>query len=239
MPTNVTLAVILEGECIVNQPALGGSDAVKNLDIAIMSHTITEILMVQRTDDTQDTIGDWTLAGLIKRLNDQRQLIEQIQSRLDALRPQSKVMPQRQDEQRIGQLETNLEFALLANKTIADSLVRVRVQLGQLQTEKNELARRLNTALKEQTIHGLTDSATTVSDTIYAILKALRDEANKSSREISQTIHKSREHTARIMKRLCQLGLVANSGTHMPARFVLTEIGNEAINSFIENIRPR
>ncbi len=232
MPTNVTLAVTLEDESICSQLPLGPSRAVKNLHISMMLCEIIEIVMVQPADQSENAVGDWTLAALIKRLNDQRQLIEQIQLRLDAIHP-DRVARGKQDEQRIAQLETNLEFALSANKTIVDNLVRLRAQLSQLQSENNDLRSRLEALLNEQSIHIERNSPIAFPETVLEILKALTKESNKSSTEISYAIHRSREHTARLMKRLCQMGLVVKSGPNIPARFVLTEIGKEAINSLI------
>ncbi len=184
-------------------------------------------------------MGDWTLAGLIKRLNDQRQLIEKIEIRLNDLgQHEEGMIVHGKAEQRIQQLERNLEFALLANKTIAHNLVKLREDLRQLHSENGELRARLDNMVKERTADTQNFTKSTCSETICSVLKLLTDNSDKSSREISHNIHRSREHTARLMKRLSQMGLVTKAGPNTPARFVLTASGKEAVQSLTQNVIP-
>lgn len=67
-----------------------------------------------------------------------------------------------------------------------------------------------------------------VPDSVIQALRVLR-EAPLSAREVSLRLRLSREHTARLLKRMVEEGLVERSGK--PYRYSLTELGARLLDA--------
>src|ERR671917_1847161 len=67
-----------------------------------------------------------------------------------------------------------------------------------------------------------------VNSTTDYILKLLA-ERPRSSREVQFAIGRTREHTARLMKKLHDLGLVSRDGNTKPFRYNITDAGREML----------
>lgn len=77
------------------------------------------------------------------------------------------------------------------------------------------------------TSHDVTELNRT-PDSVIQALRVLR-EAPLSAREVSLRLRLSREHTARLLKRMVEEGLVERSGK--PYRYSLTELGEKLLDS--------
>lgn len=64
------------------------------------------------------------------------------------------------------------------------------------------------------------------SSTITNVLKILKDES-KSSIEIKNAIGRTREHTARLMKKLTEMNLVERQSNFKPFKYKISNIGKE------------
>ncbi|MFH0848253.1 MAG: winged helix DNA-binding protein [archaeon] len=197
------------------------------------SQAVTEKAQTTIPDEAKEngSPGTWTTAGLIKRLNDQRKMLENIQSRLNELNSitdtQATDIPQI-DLRLIG-IEKNIEFVLLAHKKLADVLVKLRERVAQLERDVQDPGRHSST----RTFSALqARPSTTLSKTGFAVLKLLSEDESKTSTQISRTINRSREHTARLMKHLRDQGLVTSQHNRIPAQFALTDEGRNALASF-------
>jgi len=69
-----------------------------------------------------------------------------------------------------------------------------------------------------------------LDETQLSALKLL-SESPKSTRQLTDTLKKSREHTARIMKGLYELGLVSRNDSSKPFVYQLTEEGRQHVIS--------
>ena len=78
-------------------------------------------------------------------------------------------------------------------------------------------------AIIEREVNGTTDY----------ILKLLI-ERPRTSREVQLAIGRTREHTARLMKKLHDLGLVSRDITTKPFRYNITDAGQEMLKERVE-----
>lgn len=67
------------------------------------------------------------------------------------------------------------------------------------------------------------------------ILKMLA-ERPRTSREVQQAIGRTREHTARLMKRLTESQFVARDGTKKPFQYTITDLGRERLKEKSEEV---
>jgi hypothetical protein len=73
-----------------------------------------------------------------------------------------------------------------------------------------------------------------LSETDLLTLKALRD-GPKSSRELERFLHRSREHTARLLKRLFDNGYVYRDETSKPFVYKLTGKGSQVLTPTLKS----
>ncbi|MEM0440349.1 MAG: winged helix DNA-binding protein [Candidatus Caldarchaeum sp.] len=69
----------------------------------------------------------------------------------------------------------------------------------------------------------------TLHSSAIAALRLIREKGSVTSRDVSRSLNLSREHTARVMKNLYEMGLVTRSGK--PFKYNLTEKGLAIIAS--------
>ena len=67
-----------------------------------------------------------------------------------------------------------------------------------------------------------------MDETQVAALKLL-SESSKDTRQLTDALKKSREHTARTMKELFEMGLVARNNSTKPFVYHLTELGRSRL----------
>ena len=185
-----------------------------------------------------ETSYDWTTMGIVKRLNDQRRMIEQIQHYLETLVLTDTNSESDQTQEKVTQLQDNLQFALEANQKLADMLLALRERVSRIERENMELKQRLPPFRTSGSEDGSLAQGPNPSHTIRAVLTLLKNEGPISSREISRAIGRSREHTARLMRRILREGLVTTVDNVIPARYVLAAQA-EASAELREDISPR
>lgn len=165
--------------------------------------------------------------GIVKRLDDQKRLIDRMHRELDELKATKPFESTRAPEsQKIGELVEALETALTINKRLADSVIRIRERLYEIVQENKKLRMDID-LLKSR---GLTTRVqrTALSAGALGVVKAVAA-GPKSSTEISRTVERSREHTSRTVKKLVDLGLLERAEKAFPAKYVLTEAGRQLL----------
>ncbi|MEM1943045.1 MAG: winged helix DNA-binding protein [Candidatus Caldarchaeum sp.] len=75
---------------------------------------------------------------------------------------------------------------------------------------------------------GKSDEMPVLHESALAALRLIREKGSVISSDISRSLNLSREHSARVMKNLYEMGLVSRSGK--PYKYSLTEKGLAVIN---------
>lgn len=168
--------------------------------------------------------------GIVKRLDDQKRMIDVVRHELEELK--SARMGDASGEARVlqfGQLARNIETALIANKQLADTVIKIRKVVSHLLRENEKLRQEMET-VRAGSLHIpiRIHQRHRLSDAHLRILRAVSTDA-KSSTEISRIVSRSREHTSRMVKRMVELGMFEREPQGSIPKYVLTETGKEVL----------
>lgn len=189
---------------------------------------------MQGTSETEES-RRWTLVGLVKLVNDNRMMLESLQSRLNELGSTSGALGAHLSlPERLRQLESDVRFSLETNRRLAHSLVRLHEEVITLKKEDRRCISKPWGALAQPRSERLQ-----LSQTVCLILHLLGNDGAKTVRQISKVAGRSREHTARVMAQLAKDGLVAKTGNRTPAQYLLTEEGRDVVQSLVKDVVPR
>lgn len=184
----------------------------------------------KRLDDAgSGHVGTWTAMGLVKRLDDQKRLIDRMRQELDQVKATKRLDSTTAAEiQKIAELVEVLETALTTNKRLADSVIRIREKLYEIIQENQKLRKDVD-VLKTRSLMAPVQRSV-LSAGALGVVKTLTA-GPKSATEISHIVEHSREHTSRTVKRLLDLGLLERAGKTFPAKYVLTELARQLLRS--------
>jgi len=186
----------------------------------------------KRRDESQSSqLGEWTVMGIIKRLDDQRRVIDVVRSEVEQLKS-AKAGNVSGDAavQELGQLARNIETALMANKQLTDSVIKIRKAVSRLMSE-NERLRRDIEAVKTGPSQTPTHPQThRLSEAHLRMLQAVTTGA-KSSTEISHVVGRSREHTSRMARKMVELGMFETQIHGYTPKYTLTEEGRKVLKT--------
>jgi len=176
-----------------------------------------------------DPVGAWTALGIVKRLDDQKRLIDRMHRELEDLKATKRSGDTEGPEpEKIAQLADALETALTINKRLADSVIRIHDRLYEVVQQNKKL--RIDVDLLRSKGSMTRGEAGALSRAALGVVKAVAA-GPKSSTEISRTIERSREHTSRTVNQLVNLGLLQRAEKTFPPKYVLTESGRKLLNS--------
>ena len=169
--------------------------------------------------------------GIIKRLDDQRRVIDMVRSEVEHLKS-VKVgnVSGGETTQELGQLVRNIETALMANKQLTDSVIKIRKAVSRLMAE-NERLRRDIEAVKAGPLQVRVQAQKyRLCEAHLRMLRAVSTGA-KSSAEISHVIGRSREHTSRMARRMIELGMFEKQMHRYTPKYALTEAGTVVLKN--------
>ena len=161
--------------------------------------------------------------GIVKRLDDQRRMIDSIRRELEELRSmQNRGASPGERAMQPSQLAQNIETALEANKHLTDSVIKLKRIVSHLVAENEGLKEEVE-AIKAGRPLGPIPSQQRhqLSDAHLRMLRAIDAEA-KSSTEISRVIGRSREHTSRMMRKMVEQGILEQQTQEYIPKYVLT-----------------
>lgn len=164
--------------------------------------------------------------GIIKRLDDQRRVIDMVRREVEQLKSaKAENVSGDATVQELGQLARNIETALMANKQLTDSVIKIRKAVSRLMTE-NERLRRDIEAVKAEPLQTPTHPQThLLCEAHLRMLRAVSTGA-KSSTEISHVVGRSREHTSRMARKMVELGMFKKQMHGYTPKYALTEAGS-------------
>jgi len=165
--------------------------------------------------------------------------MERTESTLTTLRFELGTVTRRDETLQTAQnrLQTKLEEAIQQLQVVASNDRRLIQDLEQLRSRINE------GAAARQPIEGLPsrdnfavaltegDVLSSLTPTERLTLEILRVEGSKGAPDLAKRLEKSREHTARLMKKLYMEGFVKRESNHTPFRYKL----NDEIRSALES----
>lgn len=135
--------------------------------------------------------------------------------------------------ERIQKSEGKIRDTLAVIKSAVEDAVRVRGESGQQSTETETLARAHISATisPDLTIasHVLSPTgelgslSSITTPTELQVLTLLASEGPKSAPEIGRAVGRSREHTARLMKKLYEEGYIRRDQTRIPFRYAIVD----------------
>lgn len=168
------------------------------------------------------------MMGIVKRLDDQKRMMDRMYHELEELRSTGAHDESKNVEsQGFAALAQTLETALAANKRLADSVIKIRETLSGLLRENERLSEEVN-AMKRDSSSSTVRNPRHMHDSSLRILQAV-SAGSKSSTEISRIIQRSREHTARTIKRMVDQGLLEKGLGAYPGKYTLTEKAKELL----------
>lgn len=167
--------------------------------------------------------------GIVKRLDDQKRMIDCMCRELEELRSMKINETSRNTQfHDFKALTKNIETALAANKRLADSVIKIRETLSSIVRENARLREEVD-VIRGGSGGSIVLEPRRVDDSRLRILHALGT-GPKSSTEISVVVRRSREHTSRMLKKMVEQGLLEESGTY-PAKYSLTNRTKDALDS--------
>jgi hypothetical protein len=168
--------------------------------------------------------------GIVKRLDDQKRIIDRMHRELEDLRS-ARIHEAGQDAQsrNFGELTKNLETSLAANKRLADSVIRIRETLVVLLRENENLREEFEIMKRGSALPPIRQ-ARHVHDADLRILEAVKTIA-RSSRDVSRIIGRSREHTSRTIKIMVEMRLLEKQSRAYPAKYILSKQGKDLLGS--------
>jgi predicted transcriptional regulator len=207
--------------------------ALKNVDIPSVPTSFPALRPLPRSAKKSDEpssreAGTWTTMGIVKRLDDQKRMIDRVHRELEELRSTRIHGAGENTEFRgFGELTKNLETALAANKRLADSVIRIRETLTGLVRENEKLREEIEIIKRGSTASPIRQSRQ-IHEAELRILDTLRTSA-RSSRDISRIVGRSREHTSRTVKKMIELGVLEKKPQTYPAKYILTKKGEDLL----------
>lgn len=184
-------------------------------------------------DPSSRQMGEWTVMGIVKRLDDQKRMIDLMRQELHEF--ESKMLTDAskdEDSERLGQLAHNIETALAANKRLADSIIKIREVVSRLLKDNERLRQELGAITKASADVGLSARSTgRLSDAHIRIVRAVVG-GPKSATEISRIVGRSREHISRMVSKIVELGVLQKESDAYPAKYTLTTIGREFLEAY-------
>ncbi len=183
----------------------------------------------KRSEPVLGEVGTWTAMGIVKRLDDQKRMIDRMCRELEELRSMNINETSKNTQfQDFKALTNNLETALAANKRLADSVIKIREILSGLVRENEKLREEVD-VIRRDSGASIALEPRQIHDSRLRILQALST-GSKSSTEVSVVVRRSREHTSRMLKKMVDQGLLEESRTY-PAKYSLTNRTKDALQS--------
>ncbi|HYB93262.1 MAG TPA: MarR family winged helix-turn-helix transcriptional regulator [archaeon] len=146
--------------------------------------------------------------------------------------------------EKIDSLVTGVETSLIAARTVAKHMITVREQTNKLigaqktmQDQINLLDNRYQGLLPET--EALAVSPTSVAHltaTEMRVLEILIQDGSKPAPELQKIIGKSREHTARLMKKLSDAGYVEREGSKIPYTYSISEKARAPVEEMMKKL---
>lgn len=180
----------------------------------------------RRGESPSPQLGEWTVMGIIKRLDDQRRVIDMVRSEVEQLKSE-KVgnVSGGATVQGLGQLARNVETALMANKQLTDSVIKIRKAVSSLMTENERLRRDIEAVKAGPLQTPAHPQMRRLCEAHLRMLQAVSTGA-KSSTEISHVVGRSREHTSRMARKMVELGMFEKQMHGYTPKYALTEAGS-------------
>lgn len=175
------------------------------------------VLMFKRRSDKQDE----TINFLTLQTEAIHSTIERFPSRLQLV------------ENKMKDLTSTVESRFTIQKEVINSIDGLKKEVGTIsETQQNlekqlgDLKENLQSLSKEERTVSTTkenQSFSKLTETERVILEFLRSEGSKSAPEVEEKIGKTREHTARLMKKLWREGYIERDTHRIPYVYRITE----------------
>jgi predicted transcriptional regulator len=139
-----------------------------------------------------------------------------------------------QEEKKIEKIVSNVEVSLIANAKIAKHLLKIYKKLAEVGEVQASIQKQLNILSEKQTRPILEpevknqgkrkiDVLNKLTDTERTVIQMLANEGPKSAPYIGKKLGRSREHTARLMKKLFEEGYIERETYKIPYVYRLNE----------------
>jgi DNA-binding Lrp family transcriptional regulator len=148
--------------------------------------------------------------------------------------------------EKIDSLATGVETALVATRTMAKHMVTVREQTNKLmgaqkvlQDQIGLLDQRYQGLLPEKEAAAVTPTAIAhLTATEIHVLEILVKDGSKPAPELQRIIGKTREHTARLMKKLFDEGYVERDSEKIPYSYSISERARTPVEEMVKKLPP-
>jgi len=170
---------------------------------------------------------DLIVAGLSSRVDRSESIVHEMRAEMEAFRGRSEAMESEQKSlgSRYLQLLHYLQELMANDKRMILELERVKVGLTALQRVPPAPSRPVPVSLGQRQAPPSTDEEilSSLTPTERRTLDILSREGAKAAPELGRRLKKSREHTARLMKKLYLEGYVDRESNRAPFRYRINE----------------
>jgi predicted transcriptional regulator len=204
--------------------------------VVLITYYYRRLLLVQKKYDAAKDIVTGIVVNLNRRLEGQDVKIEGISQNVSVARAKTERLVDlfKQLEGRIGRLMIGVETALTASREVTRQAILTKERLNKLEEAQQEIKQQVK-ALDEK-YRGLLPeeegvvpfikkppSLAKIFETDQEVLQILLSQGPKSAPEIQKIIGKTREHTARMMKKLFEQGYVERDTSKIPYTYRINE----------------
>lgn len=205
--------------------------------VILIAYYYRRLLLVQEKYEAAKGIVTDIVVNLNRRLEVQDVKIENVTQNATFARAKTERLVDlfKQLEGRIGRLMTGVETALIASREVTRQTISTRERLNILEAAQQGVQQQVK-ALEEkykgllpEGEEGITQiikkptSLAGIFETDQEVLQILLTQGPKSAPEIQKTIGKTREHTARMMKKLFEQGYVERDTSKIPYTYRINE----------------
>jgi chromosome segregation ATPase len=170
--------------------------------------------------------------ALTSRIKASESLVENLQERIDGVNQRSTTLEAEQSNLRTDYLQVlqRLEEIMSNDRRMMIELDQLRISLVNIQQKEIETKKTLGQANRSPLPISSGDVLSTLTPTEHDTLDILAHEGPKAAPELGRRMRKSREHMARLLKKLYLEGYVDRESNHTPFRYKL----NEKIASYLK-----
>jgi len=171
--------------------------------------------------------------ALTSRIKASESLVEGLQERIDGANQRSTTLEAEQSNLRTDYLQVlqRLEEILSNDRRMMIELDQLRISLVNIQQKETETKKTFGQANRSPLPMSSGDVLSTLTPTEHHTLDILAREGPKAAPELGRRMRKSREHMARLLKKLYLEGYVDRESNHTPFRYKL----NEKIASYLKS----
>ncbi len=204
------------------------------LVLVLVSSRLKKAAIIKRQyDEVKDIVGGIVIS-FKRRQDDQEKKIADLSSQIEGIFPtvQELARQGKTTERRVSSLIGSLRSAFSVNKDIVEHIASMRREIDQLSNTEHAVEKQLSDLDEKyksisqkgpDIVKNDTPPTVRLTETEEQIVQFLLIEGPKTAPAVEERIGKTREHTARLMKKLWQEGFIERDTQRIPFTYRANE----------------